>query len=338
MEDSNTRGRNTLRFRPLLWLFGGIAALLLLVILLTSFGGAGARIGLGLATFVTAALIGALLGFLFSMPRVLARPGNATPDGAGTADNKLLQTNTNLERVSDWLTTILLGVALADLSDVNDGLLRLRRTMAEAARGCADAGCGTLPLLAPFLVLAGAAFGFLGMYLLTRLSIAELFRDAEQSLEGSAKRAVIGMAQLSAQMVDDAPSSALLAETLKPGPVTVDDALDVMLAQLYQTFTNGYQRAIDLAASVGDTPLAKRADYWFYLAAAWGQKHAAIGAQGSDADRLSARDNAVDAAARAIAIDPGYKARLAVLTYPDGGDDDLASLREDAGLRQLLGL
>ncbi len=322
----------------LVWLFSGLVAVLAATVLLTSGSGSTARFALGLAIFVTAMLVGALLGFLFSIPRVLSRPTPAADAGDAPGD-RILQSNTNLERVSDWLTTILLGVALADLSRLNEGLLRFRRSIAEVAPACAAAQqCSTLPMLAPLLLIAGAALGFLGMYLLMRLSIVGLIYNADQALDAPVARAVYNVAHRSSQLEGETEPTALLADTLRPGPVTVDNALDVMLAQLYQTRTSGYQRVIDLAGWVSGTPLVKRADFWLYLACAWGQKHEVLMKEGDAEGQASARDNALDAARRAIEIDPAYQARMAALTNPDSGNDDLASLRDDPEMRALLGL
>lgn len=83
-------------------------------------------------------LVGALLGFLFGVPKTLTEgstTGGATPDPApatgksgqpaaappqGTVTNAVrsghgVAANTNLEQISDWLTNILVGVGLVQI-------------------------------------------------------------------------------------------------------------------------------------------------------------------------------------------------------------------------------
>ena len=65
---------------------------------------------------------GALIGFLFGVPKSLAAaqtsPAVSTTSGttaAATVGGPSLQVNTNLDKVSDWLTTIVTGLALTQL-------------------------------------------------------------------------------------------------------------------------------------------------------------------------------------------------------------------------------
>src|SRR5262245_38208292 len=67
-------------------------------------------------------LIGGLFGFLFGIPRSLQRP-SVKGDGSGGASDKpegpqspAYRPNTNLEEISDWLTKILVGVGLTQIS------------------------------------------------------------------------------------------------------------------------------------------------------------------------------------------------------------------------------
>lgn len=357
--------------RGLAFLFIGLVATAVIAIVLARVGPGAGQVGIGLIILQSAFLVGALLGFLFSLPRVLAR-GNPTPDayadqvGATAGARRLLQTNSNLERVSDWLTTLLIGIALADLSQLNDQLGNFRDFVAEFSGPCVEAAqrlgqasapspvvaastaaeavanCSLLPALAPMLLIVGAVLGFLAMYLYTRIVIARLFEDVESGLGREEQRAVVGTAQASAAVDTDTPAAALLAATLRPGPVSVEDSLDVMLAQLYQTASAGYERAIELGNVLATTAAANRADYWLYLSAAWGQKHAALLPQGNADAIAGARDNAVRAAARTIEINPAYRERLAALAKADpanaAADNDLATLVDDPELRRLLRL
>jgi hypothetical protein len=79
----------------------------------------GSVLAVALLVAGAAFLGGALLGFLFGIPRSLAV--EATPAGT-TAEPveagqraALYRSNTNLEQISDWLTKILVGVGLVEL-------------------------------------------------------------------------------------------------------------------------------------------------------------------------------------------------------------------------------
>ena len=114
--------------------------------------------------------------------------------------------------------------------------------------------------------------------------------------------------------------------------LTVDDALSLMYSMLYQEDPD---KVIDFAAQLSTGDAVKRPDYWFYLATAFGQKLRHF--ERGSAEWQSARDNALDSARRAVAIDPLYRQRLWTISEPDGFDDDLAPLRDDADFRALVG-
>jgi hypothetical protein len=60
-------------------------------------------------------LTGAMVGFLFALPRVQARPPRSSNTADGFADDDGGAARTNLEASADWLTKILVGFALASL-------------------------------------------------------------------------------------------------------------------------------------------------------------------------------------------------------------------------------
>jgi hypothetical protein len=94
-------------------------------------------------------------------------------------------------------------------------------------------------------------------------------------------------------------------------------------------------RIIQLGGQLSNTEAVKRPDYWFYLAAAFGQK--LFGVDPASNEWLSARDNALDAARRAVALDPSYRERLWHISDAESRDNDLAQLREDPEFRRIVG-
>src|SRR6266498_647278 len=74
-------------------------------------------IGVGLAIAGAALMIGGFLGFLFGIPRT------------GTVIESDVHGNTNLEQISDWLTKILVGVGLTQISEIPTFLEKLSASL-----------------------------------------------------------------------------------------------------------------------------------------------------------------------------------------------------------------
>ena len=95
---------------------------------------------------------------------------------------------------------------------------------------------------------------------------------------------------------------------------------------------------IELGAQLANTVATTRPSYWFYLAAAFGQKYSAFLEQKQTGSALqSARDNALESARKAVQIDPIFKQRLLHVSDPDGVDNDLADLRNDPDFLNIVG-
>jgi len=122
-----------------------------------------------------AAAAGALFGFLFGIPR--SRDAAATAAalqvaGSRAARRAVLTANTNLERVSDWLTTLLLGATLVQIKPITEWVAGLGENITKPQNV-------TTVLVIYYLVL-----GFLGTYLLTRLyltyALERMGRDEDE--------------------------------------------------------------------------------------------------------------------------------------------------------------
>jgi hypothetical protein len=114
------------------------------------------RIG-ALVLAVTSALgIGALVGFLFGIPRALA---TEQPEG-----RLGFEQNTNLEQVSDWLTKIIVGVGLVEAKGLSGHLSVLSIAAAKAWGWDGNVQA----VVAGCLLVASALLGFMGTYIWTR--------------------------------------------------------------------------------------------------------------------------------------------------------------------------
>ncbi len=130
--------------------------------------------------------IGVFLGFLFGVPKVAPPPTGTSIDQASAADRRrILDVNTNLEQISDWLTKIIVGLGLVELKEIPEAVQRFTAFIAGAFHesGTGPAAVGST-LYFPVL-------GFLGGYLLTRLYLASLISRADAQLGAVAKQARI---------------------------------------------------------------------------------------------------------------------------------------------------
>jgi hypothetical protein len=338
--------KRTLRFLGLTCV--GILILAVLALVISQTRGLTAAIGIGVLIIFAAAAIGAALGFLFALPRVLSSdPKNdVSADGSptGVVKKRVLGSNTNLERVSDWLTTMIVGVALTQLGEIDSALLRFRLFIAETARVFPkDANCiaqcsaGALPVVAPLLLIFGLVAGFITLYLFTRLKLSSLFQGVEDDLNrlsGIPGAAVKQAATQASQTEGGAENPTIQAVLSSPQP-SVDESLGLMYSLLYRP--NGYQQVIDLGGKLSNSIITKRPEFWFYQAAAFGQKYHELKKSGATEELQSAKDNMLDCARRAVILDPAYKFRLWHISDPEGTDNDLADFREDPDFLKLVG-
>lgn len=130
--------------------------------------------------------VGGLLGFLFGIPRTLQQSGPLKPAGVtesetaakGNTRQVNYEANTNLEQISDWLTKILVGIGLTQLT-VIPGKLQSVASYAANGLGATDASrTYALCLILFFLVC-----GFVLSYLWTRLYLPGEFARADKDME-----------------------------------------------------------------------------------------------------------------------------------------------------------
>lgn len=156
----------------------------------------------GVATILAAGSVGALLGFLFGIPRLLQRPaaaqlqtnadaqsGDPGKNGQRTSQDRFFSTNTSLEEISDWLTKIIIGLGLVQFQTIIEYI----RTAALYAASyvnlaqvpAANAGAytladGKIALAITFsLIVSSLLLACLVAYLETRTRLALLFTRME---------------------------------------------------------------------------------------------------------------------------------------------------------------
>jgi hypothetical protein len=140
--------------------------------------------GADLLVAAAAASAGALFGFVFGIPRTLDPAGRAavvtatSQGGAGAASNAIMAANTNLERISDWLTTLLIGATLVQIKDIAAWIGGLGRGLLQGGANANDA-------IIPVIVIYFFTLAFLGVYLITRLYLTSAFVQTLGMLAGA---------------------------------------------------------------------------------------------------------------------------------------------------------
>jgi hypothetical protein len=135
--------------------------------------------GADLLVAAAAAAAGSLFGFIFGIPRTQATLAR-TPDraGSGAASHAVLVTNTNLERISDWLTTLLIGATLVQIRDIVHWIGNLGGKLLNN-------GVPTNDAIVSVIVVYFFALAFLGIYLITRLYLTFAFRQTLEEGSGT---------------------------------------------------------------------------------------------------------------------------------------------------------
>ncbi len=170
---------------------------------------------IGWQTFGTTALVGiasagvgALLGFIFGIPRTLDPAGRVAVAGAVAqggpvaSSQAALAANTNLERVSDWLTTLLIGATLVQSQNVITWIGSLGDKFKDGL---------TIQVLVPIIVVYYFALGFLGTYLITRLYLTFALQQTLALLTGAAGPQIAAVAMPQGHSGASFPSTTITA-------------------------------------------------------------------------------------------------------------------------------
>ncbi len=153
------------------------------------------------AVTIVAALVGAMLGFLFGIPtRVSAAGAAPAPPPAGGASaggtgKTAWQSSTNLTQVSDWLTKIIVGVGLVEAGNVWSGFIGI---VMPVANWLFEYRHGS-PAVLGGAMIGAAALGFLFCYLYTDIIVAPLIAAADATLGGVPVAAQVVIAMIGAQ-------------------------------------------------------------------------------------------------------------------------------------------
>jgi len=286
---------------------------------------------------------GALVGFLFGIPRTVAEPGVALSAGNKTGSTasssepasnvkpECQTVNTNLEQISDWLSKILVGVGLTQLTQFGPRFWNLAVRLQVANNPPV-----TLLIIVDFVIC-----GFFAGYLITRLFLAGAFDAARQFASEQAA---------TAKTLESAGAHSLAAahyeKALEALPAGASDRERRALAEgaIFNALYEDPDRAIQLAQQyLTAYPAAPSAKIWAYLAAAYGQKFKDASDHTSSAEALaSLKAKALEAVQQALKLDQTVKPLLHLMWDPNDPikspeDDDLEVFFEDSDFQRLLG-
>jgi hypothetical protein len=188
-------------FAPIVAGMFALGAVLIILYVVSTVGPHLRYISVGLFTACAAFLIGTLVGLVLAIPRVVSsgaygfqtsipgtnRLSNQEPNGPSPADAEpepaaltgeqsqeqrgtpRLLPSTNLAEISDWLTKLLLGAGLVELTRLGQPLSELIDNVARGLGGATASGGVTesAVVIAASIMITYVILGFLGGYLTT---------------------------------------------------------------------------------------------------------------------------------------------------------------------------
>jgi tetratricopeptide (TPR) repeat protein len=267
--------------------------------------------------------VGTVVGFLFGLPRSIETDGKVNPNSTAPATTsstsqpssfvRFLQTNNNLQKVSDWLTTVITGLTLTLLLKIPGYIAGFGVFLKSALGGLHDGiaiGAGML--------LYFPSTGFAAGYLITRLVLTGEFDRTERALAEGDKSQVSAatsegdfklFGNIGAEPTDEQVAAAVRISQLSLSTLTTGEekAAWARAQSILKNWSNailGYQQAIVL--SPNDSDLLE--DY----------ANALYESKASAADVVAVLDRALS-----VAQDPYSRARIMAnktQVYLDDGD------------------
>jgi flagellar basal body-associated protein FliL len=122
---------------------------------------------------------GAFTGFLFGIPRIIQKSNE---------DKNIVMHNDNFVQISDWLTKIIVGIALTEIYKIPSLLNRVGEKISPTINsGSIDEKSSKIVAIA--IVLYFLILGFLAIYLWTRIYFGNILKDdINASLEPSTSK------------------------------------------------------------------------------------------------------------------------------------------------------
>ena len=132
----------------------------------------------GFTVYTAAAVVGAGFGFLFGLPRPQEESPSGNGPGSAVSSKPYYLPNSNLVKVSDWVTTIVVGLTLVNLRSIQPGLTQMADVLSEPLGNADHSG-----IVGVAFVLIGVLVGFVSCYLWTTVQVRTLLIRAEEERE-----------------------------------------------------------------------------------------------------------------------------------------------------------
>jgi len=215
--------------------------------------------------------VGAVPGFLFGLPRVHENGADISAD-AGSSDAKAPiyrpLVNDSLAQISDWLTKALVGISLVELGTIKSLGLELAESVRGSLGECAGAACTGegAKAAAVALVIFYPVFGFLGIYLATRLYLGPALAYAESGVLGRLQK------MFEKKLADVSQTAAVVAAAAR-NPVTAParegykNAQEMWESDPHAGYANGQSAAngYTLSAAIQPAPQIDNRANWIDL-------------------------------------------------------------------------
>jgi hypothetical protein len=162
------------------------------------------RLGVAAAAgglFTAAIAVGAVFGFLFGLPRHRFVEQEGKSSEARSESHFLA--NSNLLKVSDWLTTILIGLGLVQLANAGPAIADLSQSLREPLGGMTYAGVSAVATMIGVSIVA-----VIMTYLWTSTRVRELFEKAEDEADALNRAAGAALPVLLHEYVSEARGAA----------------------------------------------------------------------------------------------------------------------------------
>jgi|GEM_PF-2355641 len=132
-------------------------------------------------------VIGALLGFIFSVPKLIS--DSPVTDGTASLSpsqsvRARYQENTNLTQISDWLAKVLIGASLVQMKEIPLFVYKVAGKMGAGARDVACTAISPecisahLTICCAGIIVYFLTWGFICGYLVMKLVLTEQFVDS----------------------------------------------------------------------------------------------------------------------------------------------------------------
>lgn len=306
----------------------------------------------GMLLALATASLGGLLGFLFGIPRTLRSNGAGPKDPSDSLlvnERSATQTvNTNLEDISDWLTKILVGAGLVQLTSLGNAL----ESIGSQFQG--DLGS---KLVALTIIINFTVWGFFSGYLVTRLFLASAFAAALAAAGDVAK--YLQLKELKGKELESTgeyeKARTQFEQALRKVDATTPKDIKrrlyegIIFNSLYQDPPGGAEKAIKYAQQfLTEEPQIQAPLVWAYLSFAYGQQYRYMldnmpKFEFTGDDLQAVKTRAFEALKRALTIEPSLK-RLAQMVWdpndpsktPGSEDNDLEVFKDDPDFKALL--